>query len=336
MPKRKPSKLQEEMHYIYYMIRDNPFSEFKALDIDLIKKYRFKYDRFANALDICIRLGKPDHVKYLLANGFVLKDSYADIYFNELVGKIMRSSEERIPGILGVMEILRPFMKKNDLRSFEELFPRMAYEQNWNMIKMVLESDYEFDPSINIMIDDNESVLGWTIFHGHVETVKMLSKYPRLLSFVDLNRETPLVTAVRRDNVEIAKILLEAGANFDQVIPGGDKAVHNIRSIPMVNLFLHHGIDIEARNKHGQTLIHCCVNRGIDLIEYLVNEVGVDPKVKDNYGTTAASIMNKRGPKEYRLRAIEILGGLDSGEELLEESDNSCSIVKYLRRRQIS
>lgn len=87
--------------------------------------------------------------------------------------------------------------------------------------------------------------------------------------------ETDLFTAIRNDNVEVVKRLLDSGeATVDQVRNEDEETsalmqAIDARSTRMVELLLQRGADIEKRNADGCTAMHwaaCCFSEGCGVI----------------------------------------------------------------------
>jgi ankyrin repeat protein len=127
----------------------------------------------------------------------------------------------------------------------------------------------------------------WSVLHvacytGQIDAVRMMLKYKKKLNLnADVNGSTPLGFAVSGNHYDIAKLLLENGAD-----PNCDILI-TIRSYPrsalaealysdnkkMFNLLKKYGADINAKGQHGMTEFLRC-----DDVEYLKKliKVGAD------------------------------------------------------------
>lgn len=127
---------------------------------------------------------------------------------------------------------------------------------------------------------------------GDSEAVSLFLKagFPATLSD---QKGNPLLTiAVRSQYPEIAKLLLDAGADVNRL--SGDRAWSPLMDAvqkgdgAMASLLLERGADPNIRSKDGQTALIVCVGRGdTSLCETLVR-YGADPSVPDGLGMSAA------------------------------------------------
>ena len=126
--------------------------------------------------------------------------------------------------------------------------------------------------------NQNRNVLHWMIGHGQLPQhgnefkffeksfTEVLEKAPHLVNQADSNGETPLHYAVRRAipkrNAEIAKRLLEAGADPLLITKHGETVLHilarDLLATEIRTFFQDlagRGVDINARNWRGETLL---------------------------------------------------------------------------------
>ncbi len=72
------------------------------------------------------------------------------------------------------------------------------------------------------------------------------------------NGSTPLITAAARGNTEVAKLLLDAGADVDAANHDGSTALHTAAFLcrkDIVRALLEHGADTSVRNNTGGTAL---------------------------------------------------------------------------------
>lgn len=96
---------------------------------------------------------------------------------------------------------------------------------------------------------------------NHVAFVRLLlanGANPNIPSTLEVGYNSPLHTACTRNSIEIAELLIKAGA------------------------------DVNARNQLGQTVLHIAARqRNVPLAKYLLS-VGVDPTIRDTNGFNAS------------------------------------------------
>jgi ankyrin repeat protein len=129
--------------------------------------------------------------------------------------------------------------------------------------------------------------------NGNVSLVNYLLKYyANELENTDSEGETALFKACLRGHFNIAKLLIEKGANVNVI----NKYRENIlffcspKEVSFLDFLIQKGIEINQQNIYGQSaLIVECRNGRVDAVKYLV-ERGADVNLKDNYGQSAISI----------------------------------------------
>lgn len=126
--------------------------------------------------------------------------------------------------------------------------------------------------------------------NGPLELVKLLVSKGAKVNAVDKYFSRPLAKAVQADNLEIAKFLLEHGA--DKTINHSDTefqtAIFKARSAKMAQLLIANGANVSESDKKGQSvLLHAVANHlDFDLLKVLLQN-GADINEQDKSGTTA-------------------------------------------------
>lgn len=126
--------------------------------------------------------------------------------------------------------------------------------------------------------------------NGSLELVKLLVSKGAKINAVDKEFSMPLAEAVQADNLEIAKFLLEHGA--DKTINHADTefqtAIFKARSAKMAQLLIANGANVSESDKKGlSVLLHAVANYlDFDLLKVLLQN-GADINARDDSGTTA-------------------------------------------------
>ena len=112
---------------------------------------------------------------------------------------------------------------------------------------------------------------------------------------------------------EIARVLLEHGANPNTVDPWGRTALHLASiegDIAAVELLLEHGVNVDVRDKQGCTPLHNAArNPNLQVVAALLDR-GADPHARTNNGETPFQLANapyEWESKEVRLQVIQLL-----------------------------
>ena len=103
------------------------------------------------------------------------------------------------------------------------------------------------------------------------------------------NNVSPLFVAMRREDTEIIKCLVEQGANLHVVNDTGSTLLHyasDLGNIESIKCLVSLGIDVNARNNNGFTPIFGAADQGeIESIQCLV-KLGADVNARSNDGFT--------------------------------------------------
>lgn len=105
------------------------------------------------------------------------------------------------------------------------------------------------------------SALATAVALGHVEVVKLYLKYKADPNSQDYNGKTPLHYTGEENFLEIAKLLIDAGANIHLKDSHDNQplwtAVFYVRGheekLPLVELLLQHGADSKNKNKSNNS-----------------------------------------------------------------------------------
>jgi ankyrin repeat protein len=157
-------------------------------------------------------------------------------------------------------------------------------------------------------------------FPMHVEIIDMLFETDALdPTIVSDDRETPLCTAIKMSNFDIARGLLQRGKKygFDINHPAKNNNTSLIRAafdgnMDVANFVLEHEADLERRNINGESalLVAARYNQP-DFVELLLGR-GADIRAVDKTGRTA--LMQAALTEEWGMAEL-LLGFLERSEE---------------------
>jgi hypothetical protein len=150
---------------------------------------------------------------------------------------------------------------------------------------------------------------------SRASTARLLVARGAQLNAHDARGRTPLITAVLANNIEVADVLLGAGADLE---PADSKRDHSPLSwaacwgrITTVEFLLSKGAQINHRTgPAGDTPLHravvCC--KGTEMIRYLVAN-GADVNVTNSKGLTPMQLSFNNKDREF----LRSLGAKDQG-----------------------
>lgn len=155
---------------------------------------------------------------------------------------------------------------------------------------------------------------------------------------VDVNGESqyssPLHYAVLEDFTDIARLLLEAGADAKGVDKRDLTPLHGVRSVGMAKLLLKAGASVNAVSNRGRTpLHHAAASNNVNLVKYLLG-AGANAKGVDEHGRTPLHGVNFVGIAKLLLGAGANVNAKDNllGHTPLHDKaqKNKVNMVRYL------
>lgn len=142
----------------------------------------------------------------------------------------------------------------------------------------------------DVLIPDKETIMAMATTTGNVTVIQLLLRLGSVnLSQPDGYGFKPLEWASIKGQVDIAKLLLDGGADPGSLTKVNDTALHwaaRTGHSEFVRLLLSLGADLEARNKYGSTALHEAAYYGhLEACTLLVNK-GAQVNVRNNAGST--------------------------------------------------
>jgi ankyrin repeat protein len=143
-----------------------------------------------------------------------------------------------------------------------------------------------------------------TIQAGNSKNIILqLQNSPELVNARDPRGFTSLIFASYFGHDEIAKVLIERGADIDAKDASGNTALMGVcfkGNISMASFFLERGAAINVRNNDGITpLIFSCMYNKIESVKLLL-ENNADRNLKDQKNKTAMDYANENDFKEIK------------------------------------
>jgi serine/threonine-protein phosphatase 6 regulatory ankyrin repeat subunit B len=142
-----------------------------------------------------------------------------------------------------------------------------------------------------------------------VNVVKILFKYAdETWTTNDEHRHTPLTYAVSNGQWEVARVLLEGGANIESTNANGSTAVHcaaYFGHLDICRLLLDWGAKVDPLNNKTFTPLHEAAEQDHLAVAKLLVKRGADVWVKTNNGQTASDLARSQ-------RNVNLADWLDS------------------------
>lgn len=136
-----------------------------------------------------------------------------------------------------------------------------------------------------------EYIAKWNHVIGYIAT-----KWPKLIDIADFKAQTPLMLAVENNNVELTKILLGAGANFNLQDFVGQTALYGAsrgRSVECARMLLDAGINTDLKTVDNLTVLHTAVKFGHPEIVEMIHERNPGLRHKKNdHGQTPLELLD--------------------------------------------
>ena len=165
----------------------------------------------------------------------------------------------------------------------------------------------EYLQDVNALgFDSVETPLASASRRGHAEVARVLLEHGANLEIRDRQGWSPLDCASRWGHVDVIQVLVEHGADVKALRMGDDTALHiasYIGHLAAVRLLLECGADAKAKDSENETPLHLASDEGIARV--LIAH-GADPNAQDKYNRTPLS------------RALEWQGGAEVARVLLE------------------
>src|SRR5262245_61418480 len=106
---------------------------------------------------------------------------------------------------------------------------------------------------------------------------------------------TPLMRAAKTNDLPVLRLLLDGGADPTLTLKDRTTTAMMTTSLEAIKLLVEHGVDVNAFNTNGQTILHSAAGRGANPIIQYVAEKGARLDKKDKQGRTPLDIASGTG-----------------------------------------
>lgn len=184
---------------------------------------------------------------------------------------------------------------------------------------------YLLQAGVNIDAEDElgRTAVHWACVTDHEDLLRILLKTrfggasPQArVNATDMRMKSPLQLAASNNRDNLARILIEHGADVHSKSDGDWSALHNAcqsSSGALVQRLVAAGADVNGQLLNGRTPLHVAAEFGnIDAAECLLGTSGIRRSVKDRFGNTPLLIAAQKG----QIKIVEMLAPWNHVKEL--------------------
>lgn len=157
------------------------------------------------------------------------------------------------------------------------------------------DEDHDLDGITNLVELNNTIALDGAIYQGDTETIVALLDYIPYIPAIDRYGKTALITAAMRGQIEVVRVLLQAGVDVDEGDYHGRTALAYAAGseTEIVRILLQAGADVNAKPLYGDTALMKAAGYGsLEIVKMLI-EAGADVNARDQGGLTALIIAQR-------------------------------------------
>lgn len=241
---------------------------------------------------------------------------------------------------LGCKNLVKSFLDNGFDPNFSDRYGRSLLiaamsggKHHIDIIKLLLE--YGANPNLVEVGDAANTPFARAIFHGNIETVKLMLAYQAEVNKLNIHSMSPLYIAAMSGHTKIVKILLESGSEPNG--SGGLNPILAVGNMAILELLISHGVDFRSVGVDGNNaLMGASMFGNSDVVNFLY-KAGLDVNSVDNknYTPLMYAIL---GNKYDNVVTLVLLGAdvkmkNELGQNSLEiaESRNSDKIADYLK-----
>jgi ankyrin repeat protein len=168
----------------------------------------------------------------------------------------------------------------------ESIFGAAVKIENLKLVKTILDTGLNPNSS---RANDMFTPLQRASRCGNVELSRMLLDAGADVNLTRFSSNRPLDWAVSGGHIELVEILLDAGARVDMRDRNGDTVLHraaDYEHVELIQTLLDSGADVDSVNDDGETALHLAVfSENIEIVHYLLS-AGADVNACDADGET--------------------------------------------------
>ena len=261
-------------------------------------------------IDYAVLIGNVGAFKFLMLNGATITETTKEcalISENMEIIHLVEPSPEGYSTVSNNLNVLRGLMSADRkdilywLQNFsgkvknEDIFIRWCEEESLPFLV-----DWVRDVCPGKMFNEAIRKTGTSL---QEEMVKIFLANGVNVNKLDCEEEdTALICAVRKENIDLVRLLLANGADVNVTNHWGDTALMwaiEVENVELVQLLLDNGADVNAREKNGVTALLLAANEEkTEMVKFLLAN-GADVNVADDNGMTALMWTVEAGNEEF-------------------------------------
>ena len=224
---------------------------------------------------------------------------------------------------------------QDDIAQYLGTLTNMTPEQiTWSeldAVKAMLNNGMAVNADINGSNGLKSTPLHLAARGGNVEVVKYLLEQGANLQGLDNNKATPLITAAESGKVEIVKLLLEKGADPNAKNVVGRTGLHVTNNVEVARLLVQAGAKVTETEMGGDTPLFKAIFFGNnDLVKfYLDNGAKITDLGNSKRGVLSLAVMFNRG--QQTLDLLQYL--LDKGADINQQDILQMTPLAYAVQR---
>ena len=157
---------------------------------------------------------------------------------------------------------------------------------------------------VNVPQADGATALHWAAYRDDLDTAKVLIEAGAAVNVQNRYGVTPLSLACTNGSAAMIELLLNAKADVELELPGGETPLMTAArtgKTDAVKMLLVHGADVNAKDsEHGQTALMWAAAEGNVSTVAMLNEFGADLHAVSKGGFTGAAVRSPRREKGCR------------------------------------
>eukprot|EP00127_Corallochytrium_limacisporum_P003704 Clim_evm36s152 gene=Clim_evmTU36s152 len=249
-----------------------------------------------------------DRVAYHLDNG-------ADV---DMIGPYL--DDDEIPLLVACLQLADIPLVKTILRFQPKPYHLLARPA---VKKLGIKAVYELMQIYNIPVNTGAiDQYGGTIIHfatevGDEQLIQtILAKYRSIVNVGNAQGETPMMVAIRKNEMNLVSFFLKSGANVNVATKNGRTALHlacaNRMKRLAFKLLYDHGATADILDANGRSVLHYALLYDMpDLATHIISQKGVDIDRQDSRGITPLMWALAKGPVFHNVAVLLIQQGAD-------------------------